>query len=173
MPYLEEPPEPLQFYRSWIGPNKPCIIRNALSHWPALSRWSPDYLRYVSLLCRMIAVTQVLVRTRPVCRQKVGSKVISVAVTPNGYADAVSGEHFVMPEERQMTFSSVLDIIEGKVRNSQNKVCTAGRHMTEENGRVAFRSSRREQCSMFRSSVPTSWRSCRSSQTTWSLTFPG
>lgn len=44
-----------------------------------------------------------------------GSKVISVAVTPNGYADAVSGEHFVLPEERQMTFSSVLDIIEGKV----------------------------------------------------------
>lgn len=54
-------------------------------------------------------------RTRPVCRQKVGSKVISVAVTPNGYADAVSGKYFVMPEERQMTLSSVLDIIEGKV----------------------------------------------------------
>lgn len=44
-----------------------------------------------------------------------GSKVISVAVTPDGYADAVSGKHFVMPEERRMTFSSVLDIIERKV----------------------------------------------------------
>ncbi|XP_056867512.1 bifunctional peptidase and (3S)-lysyl hydroxylase JMJD7 [Takifugu flavidus] len=91
VPYLEEPPDPLQFYRSWIAPNKPCIIRNALSHWPALSRWTPEYLR-----------------------QKVGSKVISVAVTPNGYADAVSGKYFVMPEERPMTLSSVLDIIEGK-----------------------------------------------------------
>lgn len=50
------------------------------------------------------------------CREKVGSKVISVAVTPNGYADAVNGDRFVMPEERQMSFSSVLDIIEGKVR---------------------------------------------------------
>lgn len=49
------------------------------------------------------------------CRQKVGSKVISVAVTPNGYADAVSGHHFLLPEERQMTVSSVLDILEGKV----------------------------------------------------------
>lgn len=66
------------------------------------------------LVCWTIA--QALVRTRPVCRQKVGSKVISVAVTPHGYADAVSGEHFVMPEERRMTFSSVLDIMEGKVR---------------------------------------------------------
>ena len=58
----------------------------------------------------------------PVCREKVGSKVISVAVTPNGYADAVSGDRFVMPEERQMTFSSVLDIIEGKVRDCSCRI---------------------------------------------------
>ena len=51
-------------------------------------------------------------------REAVGSKVISVAVTPNGYADAVNGDRFVMPEERQMTFSSLLDIIEGKVKSS-------------------------------------------------------
>lgn len=51
-------------------------------------------------------------------REVVGSKVISVAVTPNGYADAVNGNRFVMPEERQMTFSSLLDIIEGKVESS-------------------------------------------------------
>uniref|UniRef100_A0A3Q3JHT1 Thioredoxin domain-containing protein n=1 Tax=Monopterus albus TaxID=43700 RepID=A0A3Q3JHT1_MONAL len=92
VPYLEEPPDPLEFYRDWICPNKPCIIRNAFSHWPALSRWTPEYLR-----------------------EKVGSKVISVAVTPNGYADAVAGDRFVMPEERRMSFSSVLDIMEGKV----------------------------------------------------------
>lgn len=39
-----------------------------------------------------------------------------MAVTPDGYADAVRGERFMMPEERRMSFSSVLDIIEGKVR---------------------------------------------------------
>lgn len=53
-----------------------------------------------------------------------GSKVISVAVTPNGYADAVNGDRFVMPEERQMSFSSVLDIIEGKVRDTAAAPCT-------------------------------------------------
>ncbi|KAM4724631.1 bifunctional peptidase and (3S)-lysyl hydroxylase JMJD7 isoform 3-T3 [Anableps anableps] len=95
VPHLEGPPEPLQFYRDWIGPNKPCIIRNAYSHWPALSRWTPKYLR-----------------------EKIGSKVISVAVTPNGYADAVMGDRFVMPEERQMNFSCMLDIIEGKVQKN-------------------------------------------------------
>lgn len=45
VPYLDESPDPLQFYRDWIGPNKPCIIRNAFSHWPALTRWTPKYLR--------------------------------------------------------------------------------------------------------------------------------
>ncbi|XP_071750370.1 bifunctional peptidase and (3S)-lysyl hydroxylase JMJD7 isoform X1 [Centroberyx gerrardi] len=95
VPYLEEPPAPLDFYRDWIGPNKPCIIRNAIDHWPALNRWTPSYLR-----------------------ETVGSKVISVAVTPNGYADAVSGDRFVMPEERHMTFSSLLDVMEGKVEKS-------------------------------------------------------
>ncbi|XP_062326205.1 bifunctional peptidase and (3S)-lysyl hydroxylase JMJD7 isoform X2 [Osmerus eperlanus] len=94
VPYLEHAPSPLEFYREWIGPNKPCIIRNAFSHWPALSKWNPAYLR-----------------------EAVGSKVISVAVTPNGYADAVNGDRFVMPDERKMTFSSLLDVIEGKVES--------------------------------------------------------
>ncbi|XP_055719902.1 bifunctional peptidase and (3S)-lysyl hydroxylase JMJD7 isoform X2 [Salvelinus fontinalis] len=94
VPCLEQPLSPLEFYREWIGPNKPCVIRNAFSHWPALSKWNPSHLREV-----------------------VGSKVISVAVTPNGYADAVNRDRFVMPEERLMTFSSLLDVVEGKVES--------------------------------------------------------
>ncbi|KAM9466088.1 bifunctional peptidase and (3S)-lysyl hydroxylase JMJD7 isoform 1-T1 [Clarias gariepinus] len=94
VPYLDGPQSPLQFYRDWISSNKPCIIRNAFNDWPALSKWNPTYLRQV-----------------------VGSKLISVAVTPNGYADAVNRDRFVMPEERQMTFSAVLDIIEGREKH--------------------------------------------------------
>lgn len=93
VPYLDGSPDPLMFFRDWIAPNKPAIIRNSCSHWPALTRWTPEYLR-----------------------EKVGSKVISVAVTPNGYADAVNGDRFVMPEERKMTLSAVLDVIEGKAQ---------------------------------------------------------
>lgn len=44
-----------------------------------------------------------------------GHKVVSVAVTPNGYADAVFHDRFVMPEERQMPFMDFLDIVEKKV----------------------------------------------------------
>lgn len=97
VPYLDGPPEPLDFYRDWIGPNKPCIIRNALSHWPALSRWTTDYLR-----------------------RAVGSKVVTVAVTPDGYADAVRGERFVLPEERQLPLAAVLDVLEGEVQTGSS-----------------------------------------------------
>lgn len=38
-----------------------------------------------------------------------------MAVTPNGYADAVFQDRFVMPEERQMPFTDFLDIVEKKV----------------------------------------------------------
>ena len=37
---------------------------------------------------------------------------MTVAVTPNGYADAITDNKFVMPEEREMTMSQFLDIME-------------------------------------------------------------
>lgn len=46
VPYLDQPPTPLHFYRDWVCPNRPCIIRNALQHWPALRKWSLPYLRW-------------------------------------------------------------------------------------------------------------------------------
>uniref|UniRef100_A0A8C3S2I7 Bifunctional peptidase and (3S)-lysyl hydroxylase JMJD7 n=1 Tax=Chelydra serpentina TaxID=8475 RepID=A0A8C3S2I7_CHESE len=92
VPYLNSLLSPLEFYREWVCPNKPCIIRNAFGHWSALKKWTLTYLRKVA-----------------------GSKMVSVAVTPNGYADAVYQDRFVMPEERQMLFSNFLDIVEKKV----------------------------------------------------------
>ncbi|XP_040189763.1 bifunctional peptidase and (3S)-lysyl hydroxylase JMJD7 [Rana temporaria] len=89
--YLEDPPTALQFHRDWLSPNRPCVIRNAFNHWPALHKWTFDYLR--------------------TC---IGSKNVSVAVTPNGYADAVYKDKFVMPEERSMKLAHFLDIIEKK-----------------------------------------------------------
>lgn len=81
-------PTPLEFYRDWVSPNVPVIFQNAISHWPALHKWSPNYLR-----------------------KKLGSKQISVAVTPNGFADAVYNNRFVLAEERQIPFSQFLDIM--------------------------------------------------------------
>ncbi|CAH6788034.1 Jmjd7 [Phodopus roborovskii] len=94
VPYLDEPPSPLCFYRDWVCPNRPCIIRNALQHWPALHKWSLSYLRAI-----------------------VGSTEVSVAVTPDGYADAVRGDRFVMPAERRLPMSHVLDVLEGQAEH--------------------------------------------------------
>ncbi|XP_015268346.1 PREDICTED: cytosolic phospholipase A2 beta-like [Gekko japonicus] len=92
VPSLDGPPSPLEFYREWVCPNKPCLIRNVVNHWPALKKWTLTYLRAV-----------------------MSSKLVSVAVTPNGYADAVCLDRFVMPEERRMSFGAFLDIVEKKV----------------------------------------------------------
>uniref|UniRef100_A0ABI7XWH2 JmjC domain-containing protein n=1 Tax=Felis catus TaxID=9685 RepID=A0ABI7XWH2_FELCA len=94
VPYLDEPPTPLHFYRDWVCPNRPCIIRNALQHWPALQKWSFPYLRAA-----------------------VGSIEVSVAVTPDGYADAVRGDRFMMPAERRLPLSYVLDVLEGQTQH--------------------------------------------------------
>jgi len=45
-------------------------------------------------------------------RKTVGDKEVTVAVTPNGYADAITEGKFVLPEQRMMKMSRFLDIIE-------------------------------------------------------------
>lgn len=65
------------------------IFRNAVKHWPAVKKWTHPYLRSV-----------------------MGKEVVSVAVTPNGYADAINSGSFVMPEERKIPFEKFLDILE-------------------------------------------------------------
>ena len=94
VPKLERAPSSLEFFRDWVNPNVPVIIKNAFNDWPALEKWNNDYFR-----------------------NKIGQKTVTVAVTPNGYADAVVGDKFVMPEEREMKFSEFLDILEGKIQD--------------------------------------------------------
>lgn len=92
---------PLTFYREYVSKNIPLVIRGAVKHWPAISKWSIPYLREV-----------------------LGNEEISVAVTPNGYADAINKidntmeEYFVMPEERFLTMSEFLDTLENITQNS-------------------------------------------------------
>lgn len=62
----------------------------------------------------MIACVRCLCSALCFCRETVGKTEVTVAVTPNGYADAPYQNKFVMPEERTMTFDTVLDILEKK-----------------------------------------------------------
>ncbi|KAH9373200.1 hypothetical protein HPB48_004945 [Haemaphysalis longicornis] len=83
-------PSALEFYRRWVSPNVPLIIRGGVSHWEAVKKWTHAYLR-----------------------ETIGNVSVTVAVTPNGLADAVHGSLFVTPEERVMKFGKFLDILEG------------------------------------------------------------
>ena len=83
------PPAPLEFYRNWVCPNVPVIFKNSINDWSALQKWTLPYLR-----------------------EMLGDKEISVAVTPNGLADAVCKNKFILPEDRKMLFSDFLDIME-------------------------------------------------------------
>lgn len=89
VPVLNKTPAPLEFHRRFVALNKPVIVSDFTKHWPAVHKWNNDYLRQV-----------------------IGQQEVTVAVTPNGYADAVCDGHFIMPEERRMTMNEFLDIIE-------------------------------------------------------------
>ncbi|XP_027084090.1 lysine-specific demethylase JMJ32 [Coffea arabica] len=65
--HLPSPPTPLQFLRDYISPNKPCLIYNSISHWPALSLWpSTSYLQ-----------------------ETLKSSPVSLHLTPTGRADSL------------------------------------------------------------------------------------
>lgn len=89
VPVLSHTPSPVEFYRQYVSSNKPVVLSDFSTQWPALRKWTHDYLR-----------------------QEIGDLGVTVAVTPNGYADAVNEGYFVMPEERHLTVTKFLDILE-------------------------------------------------------------
>ncbi|KAJ3186055.1 JmjC domain-containing protein 7 [Gaertneriomyces sp. JEL0708] len=84
--YFDQPPTPLEFMRL-VHANRPAIIENVATAWPAMKRW----------------------RSRQYLEQILGDTEITVAVTPNGLADAVTHGHFVLPYELKMRLSELLD----------------------------------------------------------------
>ena len=61
VPILEAPPTALEFLREWVTYNRPVVIKNAINHWPAMKKWSLEYLKH-----------------------KLKEHPVSVAVTPTG-----------------------------------------------------------------------------------------
>jgi len=89
VPHINKPSS-IEFLRNFVMKNKPCVIRGAIDHWPAMFKWTDDYL----------------------CRAMNNIKV-SIAATPNGRADDVcegsdGKDRFVLPETRKLLFSEFL-----------------------------------------------------------------
>ncbi|XP_055680800.1 bifunctional peptidase and (3S)-lysyl hydroxylase Jmjd7 [Lutzomyia longipalpis] len=94
IPELFDIPTSLQFTRDYVAKNMPVILRGCL-HWPAITKWSSKYFR-----------------------NTIGGKDVTVAVTPNGYADGIAvhekKDYFVMPEEQEMKMGDFLDKLDNK-----------------------------------------------------------
>ncbi|XP_034483618.1 bifunctional peptidase and (3S)-lysyl hydroxylase JMJD7 [Drosophila innubila] len=86
---LKQLPTALEFARDCYAKNAPVVIRGAVAHWPAVKKWTPEYLQ-----------------------STLNDKVVDVAVTPNGYADGLAKqdgqEYFVLPLESKMPLSELL-----------------------------------------------------------------
>lgn len=91
--YLNEIPSDIEFARNYYAKSCPVVIRNAVSNWPAVKKWTPEYLQ-----------------------QLLGNKEFDVAVTPNGYADGLATqnqkEYFVLPMEQRMKMSEFLKALD-------------------------------------------------------------
>jgi len=84
-------PSAVEFYRNYVAPNVPVIIKDACAHWPAMSRWTDEYLS-----------------------EKMGDSLVTVAVTPKGMGDCVHDDVFVLPEERRMRVAEFVKILRGE-----------------------------------------------------------
>ena len=83
------PPSPLSFYRDYVAQNVPCLIEGAIDSWPALSLWkSSAYLL-----------------------RAMGDAPVTVALTPNGRADAVHGDRLALPLEEEWPFARLLEAL--------------------------------------------------------------
>ncbi|KAK9721492.1 hypothetical protein K7432_003373 [Basidiobolus ranarum] len=88
---LERIPTALEFSR-YVAANRPFVVRGGAQSWPAMEKWSNEYLTSV-----------------------IGEEEVTVATTPNGYADAVVNEqYFVMPYETREKFSDFVEWLEKK-----------------------------------------------------------
>ncbi|KAF6158843.1 hypothetical protein GIB67_012486 [Kingdonia uniflora] len=91
---LDRPPSPLQFLRDFVSPNKPFIISNTNLHWPALTKWNPNYLS-----------------------QALSQTTVSLHLSPNGRADSVvtlgdGGLCFASAHVQRMLFNDALKMVE-------------------------------------------------------------
>ncbi|XP_023311651.1 jmjC domain-containing protein 7 [Anoplophora glabripennis] len=89
---------PLTFYRDYVSKNCPVLIQGAGNSFPAVKKWSSEYFM-----------------------KTISEKEVTVAVTPNGYADGFNfinnKQYFVMPEEVNMKFKDFLILLEQPKKN--------------------------------------------------------
>ncbi|CAH3946894.1 unnamed protein product [Pieris brassicae] len=104
----------LQFHRDYVSKNIPVVIKGGCLKWSATQKWNSQYFRQV-----------------------IPNKLITLAITPNGYADGITKdktgiECFVMPCEVQTSMSHFLDMLENKRENYIPYIQRQNSNLTED-----------------------------------------
>ncbi|KAJ1928902.1 hypothetical protein IWQ60_001645 [Tieghemiomyces parasiticus] len=102
-------PTPLEFMR-YVARNRPFVVRGGAQDWPARTKWTTAYL----------------------C-ERLRDRLVTVAVTPNGYADAVVDDtYFVEPYQTRLPFREIVDLFEQRSRRSdQSTLDPASAHLQD------------------------------------------
>jgi cupin-like protein len=77
--------DPEDFFQAFLLHNRPVILRSAIAHWPAVQKWSPEYLR------TMVEGAQVVIQSK------------------SDYAPSGSKRHF--EESKEVDFTKVVDMM--------------------------------------------------------------
>lgn len=82
---IQEAPSPLEFYRNYVSRNIPVLIKRGCTHWPAIKKWSSEYL------------------------VKTVKNRVSVAFSRDG-ADKVYNDTFVLPHTEKMHLGNLENV---------------------------------------------------------------
>jgi len=80
-------------FKRFISVSAPCLFKGMASEWPACRLWDRGYLQH-----------------------KLGDTKVSVALTPDGRADATQGEWFLTPDYVSLPFPQAMELVEGSRR---------------------------------------------------------
>ncbi|XP_052867338.1 bifunctional peptidase and (3S)-lysyl hydroxylase Jmjd7 isoform X1 [Anopheles cruzii] len=110
-------PTSLEFVRDYVAKNIPLVMRESITDWPALEKWNSKFFR-----------------------ETIPDKEVTVAVTPNGYADGLalheSEEHFVLPMEQTMRMADFLSALDRKDSDSVFYIQRQNSNLTEDFGEL-------------------------------------
>ena len=103
---LDSVPDTLTFERTFVARNRPCVIRDAVSHWPAVEKWSLDYIS-----------------------DAMGDQKSTCTFSSNGRADSVQrlphGDVFLLPDNREMTVREFTHLFRDSKRDGSSFVPSA------------------------------------------------
>ncbi|XP_050307019.1 bifunctional peptidase and (3S)-lysyl hydroxylase Jmjd7 isoform X2 [Anthonomus grandis grandis] len=101
-----------KFFKEYVSKNSPVLIKGGANELPAIKKWNSDYFR-----------------------EKYPDKLVTVTLTPNGYADGIARhqneDNFFLPEEVQMPFSDFLTILDEKRPNYVSYIQQQNSNLTE------------------------------------------